>query len=353
MNRDECTITDAREALHYLSPDCSRDEWVEMGMAVKSEFGEDGRDVWMNWSSGADSYKESDAQSTWKSIKQAGPGRTITIASLFKAAIDKGWRPNKAIDDQEKARRAAEAEKRSKQRAAEREREEAALIAWQARAADCAVELRKLLQASGKSEYLDKKGVRSYGLRFAGNGIIVVTDEEQESIDLITGSDDIRAFFAQEEKPASFKYLKHGTIAVPMIDQTGQLWNHQFIFPSGKKSFLKFGRKQGCWHVIGQITPGSPIAFAEGYATGATIHEATSWPCVVTFDCGNLKPVAQAVREKYPDHELIICGDDDVETKDNPGRTKATEVASLVSAKLVFPVFESTEGPSENESTER
>jgi putative DNA primase/helicase len=59
----------------------------------------------------------------------------------------------------------------------------------------------------------------------------------------------------------------------------------------------------------------------------------------VAFDSGNLKPVAVALTNKYPHYDLIICGDDDPKTPGNPGRTKATEAAKLVGARVCFPVF--------------
>ena len=39
---------------------------------------------------------------------------------------------------------------------------------------------------------------------------------------------------------------------------------------------------------------------AEGYATAASLHEATGLPVIVAFDAGNLLPVAQAIHKRYP-----------------------------------------------------
>ena len=74
-------------ALQFISP-VERDTWVSIGMAIKSEFGDAGRDMWMDWSRQADSFKELDARSVWRSFRGTG----VTIASLFHEAKQNGWR---------------------------------------------------------------------------------------------------------------------------------------------------------------------------------------------------------------------------------------------------------------------
>ncbi|MDI1294267.1 MAG: hypothetical protein PSV18_16245, partial [Methylobacter sp.] len=44
------------------------------------------------------------------------------------------------------------------------------------------------------------------------------------------------------------------------------------------------------------------------------------------------------VRKQYPAARLLICGDNDIHTEGNPGRTKATEAAQAVAAGVVFPL---------------
>lgn len=60
-----------------------RDRWVQMGMAVKSEMGDDGFELWRDWSAKAPSYNKKAAIATWKSFKANGG---VTIASLFHEA---------------------------------------------------------------------------------------------------------------------------------------------------------------------------------------------------------------------------------------------------------------------------
>lgn len=82
------SIHKAAGALSFIPPH-DRDLWVRMGMAIKSEFAEDGFDTWDSWSQGADSYSEKSARSVWRSINAAGK---LGIGSLFREAAANGWR---------------------------------------------------------------------------------------------------------------------------------------------------------------------------------------------------------------------------------------------------------------------
>jgi putative DNA primase/helicase len=80
MNRTE-------SALQFISSD-DRDVWVSTGMAIKSEFGEAGFDIWNEWSKESQSYKSSAALSVWRSFRGTG----ISIKSLYHEAKLNGWR---------------------------------------------------------------------------------------------------------------------------------------------------------------------------------------------------------------------------------------------------------------------
>jgi len=117
----------------------------------------------------------------------------------------------------------------------------------------------------------------------------------------------------------------------------GKITSLQFINGAGEKRFYPNGEKGG--YLIGQIEAGKPICIAEGLATGASIHEATGHAVVVAFDAGNLRKIAEAVREKNPDARIVLCADDDYQTEGNPGLMKATEAAQAVGGLLASPVF--------------
>lgn len=132
--------------------------------------------------------------------------------------------------------------------------------------------------------------------------------------------------------------LHNGALVIPMRDG-GMIHSLQFIGADGGKKFLSGGRVAGCYFSIGEIKGAAALCIAEGFATGATIHEATGYPVAVAFNAGNLLAVALAMREKFPDLPLIICADDDSQTEGNPGLTKATEAARSVGGLLAIPDF--------------
>ncbi|MCB1975377.1 MAG: DUF927 domain-containing protein, partial [Burkholderiaceae bacterium] len=142
------------------------------------------------------------------------------------------------------------------------------------------------------------------------------------------------------------RYTPEGFVLVPLRDGDGTLWNVQSIAPQRPaagtdKLFLKGGRKSGLWHWCGVPAGAGVLLVAEGYATAASLHEATGHPVAVGFDAGNLAHVAKALRQLYPAALLVLCGDDDRATEGktgtNPGRVKATAAARAVQGLAVFP----------------
>lgn len=148
----------------------------------------------------------------------------------------------------------------------------------------------------GTHKYLLKKGVGAYGLKSDGLNLLV-----------------------------------------PMRDEQGTLHSIQSIGPGGDKKFLPGGRVKGCYYPIGK--PSGVLCIAEGFATAASIHKATGHAVAVAFNSSNLAPVAQALRKKLPEVELIICADDDAKTEGNPGITSATKAAKSVGGVVAIPDF--------------
>jgi putative DNA primase/helicase len=127
------------------------------------------------------------------------------------------------------------------------------------------------------------------------------------------------------------------TLLIPMRDADGRLWGVQGIATDGCKRFMPGQRVRGLYLAIGK--PFARLVVAEGYATGATIHEETGDAVAVAFNAGNLLPVALALRDKFLRLELIFAADDDWKTPGNPGMTKASEAAAAVGGKVAVPDF--------------
>lgn len=188
-----------------------------------------------------------------------------------------------------------------KVRAAQRQRDaEQALLHRQAGAV--ALLRWRAAGPAGQHPYLAAKGVRAHGLRADADRLLV-----------------------------------------PLRDTSGALASLQTIYPDGSKRFLLGGRMRGCYHAIGTL--GSALVLAEGYATGASIHEATGLPVAVAFNAGNLLPVARELRRKHRELDLLVSADDDWRTEGNPGMTAARHAALAVGAGVVVPHFPADRPP--------
>lgn len=120
-------------------------------------------------------------------------------------------------------------------------------------------------------------------------------------------------------------------------DTSGTAHTAQFIGPDGNKRFLTGGRIAGCYFSIGR--PRRYIFLVEGYCTGASVFDATGAAVAVCFSAGNLKPVAMALRAKFPTMRLVIAADNDAATPGNPGVTHALEAAAAAGAVVAVPDF--------------
>ena len=130
--------------------------------------------------------------------------------------------------------------------------------------------------------------------------------------------------------------LDDGQLVIPLYEASGKISSLQYIDGSGKKRFMSEGKKKGCYFPIG--TPREEIIICEGYATGASIHEATGKAVAVAFDCGNLEAVTVALKNKYPDKEIILAADnDEKEGAPNRGVEEAQKVADKYSCKIIIP----------------
>ncbi|MEY6458435.1 zincin-like metallopeptidase domain-containing protein [Neisseria gonorrhoeae] len=145
---------------------------------------------------------------------------------------------------------------------------------------------------------------------------------------------------------------------IPVYNAAGELRSMQYIQADGTKRFAKDSEQEGCMHVVGQqdLAKAKTIILSEGYATAASIKEATddTVASVAAFNSGNLPLVAKVLSAKYPQAQFLVAGDDDlaVEAKqgNNPGKEKALEAAKILNCRAVFPVFAPGEQSSEHKA---
>ncbi len=146
--------------------------------------------------------------------------------------------------------------------------------------------------------------------------------------------------WAKQIRPYGVRRLKT-MLLVPVRDVESRLMTLQRIFPDGSKRFLPGGMVAGGYYAIGR--PENTLCICEGFATGASIREATGFAVAVAFNDGNLLPVAKVLRDKFPALNIVICADNDQATEGNPGVNKAEGAAGQAGGRVAIPVFDPNE----------
>lgn len=171
----------------------------------------------------------------------------------------------------------------------------------------------------GSSDYLDRKGVGYYGIKFR-------SDE------------------------------KYGNVAVvPMRDECNHLWNYQILNSDGTKHMGKDARTSGVFHKLKELVDGNPIGIAEGYVTAATCMELSGIPMICAFSSENLVAVTKILVHLFPASHIFMFADNDRHLVErglpNKGVVKASEARDVNSNRvsLVIPDFGNLE-PSKDAS---
>lgn len=248
------------QALAHV-PAIERDTWVKMAMALKSELGDAGFDLWNEWSQTADSYDRTAAKAVWRSIRGAG----VTIGTLYREAKLHGWAgapepvdPAARAEQHRTAAARAEVEAREVEARHRRVAKEAIDIIG-----ECRPDLHPYLAAKG---FLDLAGL--------------VWDRAPDDRVLV----------------------------VPM--RVGpNIVNVQTIAADGTKKYLSGGRASEAEHVFD--LHGSLDVLVEGYATGLSVRTAMLALRVrcrvhVTFSAGNMVKIARGLRQG-----LVIADNDE------------------------------------------
>lgn len=278
----------AREALTYIDPNLPRSDWIKVGTGLKNAFGEDGKELFQEFSQRGDSYQERGFEHTWKSLDAS----KASMGSVYQLAKQGGYQfseqqaqtpysaEEKATRDAERAKREAEA--RSQKEQTDKENLQKAQYFYEKNPA-----------ADGSHPYLQKKGI---------------------------------------ENPDGLKHYKAENthiLFIPVFDKNGQLQGVQRIFNDGNKGIV--GKVAGGSFIIGDINQAATkgVILAEGYATAYALHKHTDMPVVVGFNSHNIVTVARDLKEKLPEGtKLLVAADNDVHLKVNEG-VKGANLAAI------------------------
>ncbi len=159
---------------------------------------------------------------------------------------------------------------------------------WERVARECVAKW-EALRDGGKSEYLRKKGVNAWGVKVDSAGVLWI----------------------------------------PLRDKAGKLWNLQRIAEDGEKLFEFGGKVSGCHFIIDGSA--DRVVLCEGYATGASIHEATGYRVIVCFNADNMVKVAAEFANVSG---VVVAADNDESGK---GEFVARKIKDLYGIGYVMP----------------
>ncbi|WP_421375205.1 PriCT-2 domain-containing protein [Paraburkholderia sp. DD10] len=305
----------ARAALAVIPAD-DYGTWVDMAFALKQGFGDEGFEIWDEWSRTAGNYNERAARTTWRSADASG-GKTL--ASLFWLARQHGFDLKRSHYPDRMATAPVPSPEVLERRAREEERR-------QARHATVAHEAAALWQwarpVGPQHPYLTRKHLDPVG---------TLRELDAQELRSLLGYAPM-----SEEEP-----LVGRVLIVPVwIDAISTL---ELIDEHGRKSSLAGGvKKGGSWMAGPAPTPtptptpdeaSVPILVGEGMATVLSAYRATRWFAAAALSSGNLGQVAAALRERYPDSDLIVLGEL------GRGEADARRAAEGAMAHLAWPVF--------------
>ncbi len=165
----------------------------------------------------------------------------------------------------------------------------------------------------------------------------VATQAEDEVSTYADASADHPYLVRKRIAPNGIKIDRAGRLVVPVSDSSGEILSYQTIDADGNKRFLKGGKIEGGFY---ELRGNRKVIFiGEGFATCASIHQATGFTTLVAFDCGNLAKVAKSAKEMFLGSRIVICADNDQFTEGNAGVTKGRAAAQLVFGEIVYPNF--------------
>lgn len=254
-------LTRARDALYSIPPDVPRDDWVRAGMAAQSaglDF-----DAFNDWSAQAGNYDERDARDTWRSFK---PGKGVGAGTLFKLAAENGWRMGG--DKPQSTEPAKQVEQPRKPALGM-----AAAAVWS-----------RCEAATNSHAYIAVKGAAGVPL---------------DALRVVPMGDGLRI---AGQAVAGF-------LMVPAYAPDGTLQSAQFIPPpgAGKKVNLPGASMAGAAFTVGPND--GPAHLCEGIGAAWAVWQATGHRAVCCFGWGNVRRVAESMRERDPSARLVLVPD--------------------------------------------
>lgn len=313
------------DALVHIDPD-DREQWLRMGMAIKSEMGDAGFDVWNDWSQQSPAYRLSDAKATWKSINGTGG---VTLGSLFYEAKANGWSTTHKYTPPTRQ----QLEKQQKQREHREQQEKAEIDKERAQTkAHTKALLETAKAATNDHPYLLRKGVETTA---------TLKEIDQTAAEKILGY-----------SPQAAGEPLTGKLLVVPIKKGDDIATVELIDESGRKAGL-YGRgtRTGGYWATRRLPDGEGrdicILIGEGMATVLSASTAVGSAGVAALSAHNVVNVAHIMRQQYPYADLVVLAD--LQKSDGSPDPRAVKAAIENNARLAVPDFGDNRSPEQTD----
>lgn len=272
----------ASDALYSIPADLPRDGWVKAGMGFNDAGGD--FDTFDNWSAQAGNYNAQDTRDVWRSFK---PGKGVGAGSLFGMARDAGWTDSNASP------RPAPVQSRPIEQPRKPAPGMAAADVW-----------GRCEAATNQHAYILAKGAAGVPL---------------DLMRVVPAGDGLRI---AGQNVAGF-------LMVPAYAPDGEMQSAQFIPApgAGKKVNLPGASMAGATFTVGPND--GPAHLCEGIGAAWAVWQATGHRAVCCFGWGNVRRVAESMRERDPAARLVLVPDTG---KEQDAAKIAADVGAVVAA---------------------
>ncbi|EGK3595290.1 DUF927 domain-containing protein [Escherichia coli] len=143
-----------------------------------------------------------------------------------------------------------------------------------------------------------------------------------------------------------FPLLSDGSMLITLTNVAGAITGAQIIKPDGSKRLVAGTVKKGSFCVVNSAENTETVVISEGLATAISVQQLRQIATIIAaIDAGNLPAVAMAMRQRYPNAQIIIAADNDQSSesdgiegvKVNTGKEAAEKAAKAVSGWVSMP----------------